>query len=61
MRQARRLRVAAAEPVALSFIRDPADVIRVVDIEYLLGAHVDARPAGGAEVFVYDYCFVHFS
>ena len=52
--------LAAAEPVAFALIRDPADVIRLVDIEYLFRAHLDAGPAGGAEVFIYDYCLVHF-
>jgi hypothetical protein len=52
--------LASAKPVAPGFIRDPAYVICFVDIEYLLGAHLDAGPAGGAQVFVYNYCLIHF-
>jgi hypothetical protein len=52
--------LAAAEPVASGFIRDPADVIRVVDVQYPLRAHLYAGTAGGAQVFVYNYCLVHF-
>jgi hypothetical protein len=53
------LALAAAKPVAFGFIRDPADVIRLVDIQYLFRAHLDAGTTGGAEVFIYDYCPVH--
>jgi len=53
------LALAAAEPVAFGFIRDAADVIRLVDVEDLLWAHGYAGAAGVAEALVYDYCFVH--
>jgi hypothetical protein len=49
-----------AKPVAFGFIRNPAHVICVVDIENILWAHLDAGPAGGAQVFVYNYCLIHF-
>ena len=54
------LALAAAEPVTLGFIRDPADVVHIIDIQYLFRAHLYACPAGGAQVFVYSYGFIHF-
>jgi len=53
------LALAAAEAVALALIRDAAYVVRLVDVENLLGAHGHACAAGGAEALVYDYCPVH--
>ena len=53
--------LAAAKPVAFGFIRDPANVIYFVDIKNLFRAHLDACSAGGAQVFVYNYCLVHFT
>jgi len=53
------LALAAAETIAFALIRDPAYVIRLVDVEYLLWAHGHACAAGGAEALVNDYCPVH--